>query len=104
MGRFSYWRSAKRDYLGEPGIVASQPNDETSRALRLAGTKSNGSCDPVRVAQRVISNRGEDDHDGATASKHQRLDLLHVGNLMHLGEHLGRHRAVDFDQRDGIAA
>jgi hypothetical protein len=41
-----YRRSAKRDYLS---IVASQPHDETSEALRSPGT-----------AQRVISNRGED--------------------------------------------
>src|SRR5579864_2665295 len=36
--------------------------------------------------------------------KSQRLDLLHVRNLPHFGEHLGRHAAVDLDQRDGVAA
>src|SRR5580658_10540986 len=40
----------------------------------------------------------------AVASEPQRLDLLHVRNLLHLGKHGWRHRAVDLDQRNGVAA
>ena len=36
--------------------------------------------------------------------KHQRLDLLHLRQRLHLGQEIGRHRAVDLDQRDGVAA
>ena len=37
-------------------------------------------------------------------SKHQRLGLLDLRQRLHLGEHVRRHRAVDLDQRDGVAA
>src|ERR1700719_4389526 len=37
-------------------------------------------------------------------SKCQRLGLFDLRQRLHLGEHLRRHRAVDLDQCDGIAA
>ena len=37
-------------------------------------------------------------------SKPQRLGLLHLRQRLHLGEHVRRHRAVDLDQRDRVAA
>ena len=40
----------------------------------------------------------------ARKSEHQRLGLLDLRQRLHLGEHVGRHRAVDLDQRDGVAA
>src|SRR5205807_2337058 len=36
--------------------------------------------------------------------KHQRLGLLDLRQGLHLGEHVSGHRAVDLDQRDGVAA
>src|SRR5262249_31993495 len=41
---------------------------------------------------------------GRAASKLQRLPLVAVLDLLPLGQPLGRHRAVDLDQRDGVAA
>src|SRR3981189_1038079 len=38
------------------------------------------------------------------ALKQQRLGLLHLRQRLHLGQHIRRHRAVDLDQRDGVAA
>src|SRR3979490_2692432 len=38
------------------------------------------------------------------ALKHQRLGLLHLRQRLHLGQPIVRHRAVDLDQRDGVAA
>src|SRR3954471_4663892 len=40
----------------------------------------------------------------AVISERQRLDLLDLRQGLHLGEQVRRHRAVDLDQRDGIAA
>src|SRR6202047_3253410 len=40
----------------------------------------------------------------AAALEHQRLRLLHLRQRLHLAEHVRRHRAVDLDQRDGVAA
>src|SRR5215831_18106778 len=37
-------------------------------------------------------------------SKHQRLGLLDLGQALHLDQHVRRDRAVDLDQRDGVAA
>src|SRR5947208_13374818 len=45
--------------------------------------------------------------DGASkhrALEYQRLGLLDLRQRLHLGEDLGWHRAVDLDQRDGVAA
>src|SRR6185312_12598368 len=39
-----------------------------------------------------------------TTLKHQRLGLADLGQPLYLGEHPRRHRAIDFDQRDGVAA
>src|ERR1700760_2463569 len=39
-----------------------------------------------------------------SASERQRLDLLDLRQGLHLDEHIGRYRAVDLDQRDGVAA
>src|ERR1700675_2274675 len=39
-----------------------------------------------------------------TPSKQQRLGLLPLRQRLHPGEQCRRHRAVDFDQRDGVAA
>jgi hypothetical protein len=36
--------------------------------------------------------------------KLQRLGLLDLRQCLHLRKHLGRHRAIDLDQRDGVAA
>src|SRR5712691_8852847 len=38
------------------------------------------------------------------ALERQGLGLLDLRQLLHLVEHVGRDRAVDFDQRDGVAA
>src|SRR6202035_2048012 len=39
-----------------------------------------------------------------SASKRQSLGLLDLRQRLHLGKHLRRHRPVNLDQRDGIAA
>jgi hypothetical protein len=77
------------------GLRALLPASQNRKSLRLTGRDFDPAANDVdRVA------------DGACACvlERQRLGLLDLRQLLHLGQHVRRHHAIDLDQRDGVAA
>src|SRR4051794_14655259 len=91
-------------------IVSASVTSPLMSRVVATQTEASGSQSAWMTTGRAICNPLSDTIapsgalDTRRRSKLQRLCQLHLGQSLHLGEHVGRQLAVDLDEGDGLTA